>query len=151
MSLRQKLNDDLKASMKSGDKLRLSVIRMVQSAVKNKEIDYRGKDNVPSEDEIVLSVLRTLVKQRKESIDQFQKGGRPDLVEAEQAELKVVESYLPAQMSREDVEKIVVEAIASTGATSAKDMGSVMKAVLAKTQGLADGKVVSELVKSRLS
>ncbi len=158
MSLKAKLMDDLKASMKSGDKLKLSVIRNVQSALKNKEIEDRVKPadandkrtQEQKDDEAVLAVLKTLVKQRKDSIEQFKAGGRQDLVDQESSELKVLESYLPQQMDRSAVEAIVIEAIASTGAKSAKEMGAVMKAVLAKTQGAADGKLVSELVKAKL-
>jgi uncharacterized protein YqeY len=158
VSLKTKLMDDLKSSMKSGDKLKLSVIRNVQSALKNKEIDDRVKPADPNDkrtqdqkdDESVLSILKTLVKQRKDSIEQFKAGNRQDLVDQEASELKVLESYLPQQMDRAAVEAIVTEAIASTGAKSAKEMGAVMKAVLAKTQGAADGKLVSELVKAKL-
>jgi uncharacterized protein YqeY len=158
VSLKTKLMDDLKASMKSGDKLKLSVIRNVQSALKNKEIDDRVKPIDPNDkrtqdqkdDEAVLGVLKTLAKQRKDSIEQFKAGRRQDLVDQESSELKVLESYLPQQMDRAAVEAIVTEAIASTGAKSAKEMGAVMKVVLAKTQGAADGKLVSELVKAKL-
>src|SRR5437868_3451279 len=125
--------DDLKASMKNGDKVRLSVIRMVQSTLKNREIDDRVKPVDPNDkrtqeqkdDESVLAVLKTLVKQRKESIEQFKAGGRQDLVDQETNELKVLESYMPQQMDRAQVEAIVAEAIKETGATTAKDMGAV--------------------------
>src|ERR1700677_801803 len=137
MSLKAKLMDDLKAAMKSGDKVKLSVIRNVQSNLKNKEIDDRVKPVDPNDkrtpdqkqDDDILSVLKTLVKQRKDSIDQFKAGGRQDLVDQESAELKVLESYLPQQIGKDQLEAIVAEAIASTGAKSAKDMGGVMKAV----------------------
>ena len=150
--------DDLKASMKNGDKVRLSVIRMVQSTLKNREIDDRVKAVDPNDkrtpdqkdDDNVMAVLKTLVKQRKESIEQFTAGGRQDLVDQESAELKVLESYMPQQMGKEELEKIVAEAVATTGAKGPKEMGTVMKAVLAKTQGRADGKLVSELVKAKL-
>jgi uncharacterized protein YqeY len=158
VSLKTKLMDDLKTSMKSGDKLRLSVIRMVQSTLKNKEIDDRVKPENPNDkrtqdqkdDENVTGVLKTLVKQRKDSIEQFKAGGRQDLVDQETAELKILESYLPQQMGRDEVEKIVSEAVTASGASSAKDMGAVMKLVMAKTQGRADGKLISELVKAKL-
>src|ERR1700683_3101481 len=150
--------EDLKAAMKSNDKLKLSVVRNIQSALKNKEIDDRVKPADPADkrtqdqkdDESVLGIIKTLVKQRKDSIEQFKAGGRQDLVDQEASELKVLESYLPQQLSREAIEAIVVEAISSIGAKTAKDMGAVMKAVLAKTQGAADGKIVSELVKAKL-
>ncbi len=149
---------DLKEAMKSGDKLKLSVIRMLQSSVKNKEIDDRVKPADPNDkrtqdekdDETVLGVIKTSVKQRKDSIEQFKAGGRQDLVDQETAELKLLESYLPQQMPRDQVEAIVAEVIKATGATSAKEMGAVMKGVMAKTQGRADNKVVSEIVKSKL-
>lgn len=158
MSLKAKLMEDLKASMKNGDKVRLSVVRNIQSTMKYREIEDRTKAADPAdkrtpeqkEDESILSVVKTLVKQRKDSIEQFKAGGRQDLVDQESAELKVLESYLPQQMGKEQLEAIVVQAIASTGAKSAKDMGGVMKAVLAATKGAADGKLVSELVKAKL-
>jgi uncharacterized protein YqeY len=158
VSLKTKLMDDLKASMKSGEKVKLSVIRNIQSTLKNREIDDRVKPVDPQDkrtqdqkdDESFLSVVKTLVKQRKDSIEQFKAGGRQDLVDQESAELVVLESYLPQQIGRDELEKIVVAAISSTGAQSAKDMGNVMKEVLAKTKGAADGKLVSELVKAKL-
>lgn len=151
--------DDLKAAMKSGDKIKLSTIRMVQSAVKNKEIDERVKASDPNdkrtqeqkEDESIIQVLKTLVKQRKDSIEQFKAGGRQDLADQEALELTVIEAYLPQMMSKEQVEALVAQAITETKASSAKDMGLVMKAVMAKAQGMADGKLISEVVKSRLS
>lgn len=150
--------EDLKSSMKSGDKVRLSVIRMVQAALKNKEIEDRVKPLDPKDkrtqdqkdDDSVMQVLKTLVKQRKDSIEQFKAGNRQDLVDKETEELKILESYLPQQMSRAEIEAIVVEVLKSTGATSAKDMGAVMKMVMAKAQGRADGKLLSEIVKSKL-
>ncbi|MBK9294664.1 MAG: GatB/YqeY domain-containing protein [Oligoflexia bacterium] len=159
MSLKAKMMEDLKAAMKSGDKIKLSTIRMVQSAVKNKEIDERVKAADPNDkrtedqkaDELIISVLKTLVKQRKDSIEQFVAGGRQDLADQEKAELKVIESYLPQMMSKEQVEALVAQAITETKASSAKDMGLVMKAVMAKAQGMADGKLISEVVKSKLS
>jgi uncharacterized protein len=158
VSLKQKLMDDLKESMKSGDKAKLSAIRMIQAAVKNKEIDERVKKVDPNDkrsdeqksDEMIMGVLKTLVKQRQDSIEQFTAGGRQDLVDQETAELKIIQTYLPQQMGRAEVEVIVAEAIKSTGASSPKDMGNVMKAVMAKTQGRADGKMISDIVKAKL-
>ena len=158
MSLKTKITDDLKAAMRSGDKLTLSVVRMVQSTLKNKEIDERVKPVDPNDkrtqdqkdDESVLAVIKTLVKQRKESIEQFKAGGRQDLVDQETAELKILESYMPQQMGRAELETVVAEIIKATGASTQKDMGLVMKAVQAKTQGRADNKIVSELVKAKL-
>jgi len=158
VSLKTKLSDDLKTAMKGGDKLRLSVIRMVQSSVKNKEIDNRVKPADPNDkrsqdekdDELIQSVLKTLAKQRRESIEQFKAGGRQDLVDQETSELKVIESYMPQQMDRAAIEAIVSDVIKETGASSVKDMGAVMKAVMARTKGGADNKIVSEVVKSKL-
>ena len=159
MSLKTKLNDDLKSCMKSGDKAKVSVIRMVQATLKNKEIDDRVKAADPNDkrsqeqkdDESVMSVLKTLVKQRKDSIEQFKAGGRQDLVDQETAELKILESYMPQQLGAAELEALVIAAIQETGASGPKDMGNVMKAVLAKAQGRADGKAVSELVKAKLT
>jgi uncharacterized protein len=99
---------------------------------------------------MIMGVLKTLVKQRQDSIEQFTAGGRQDLVDQETAELKIIQTYLPQQMGRAEVEVIVAEAIKSTGASSPKDMGNVMKAVMAKTQGRADGKMISDIVKAKL-
>jgi uncharacterized protein YqeY len=156
--LKAKMMEDLKAAMKGGDKVKLSTIRQIQSTVKNKEIDNRvvavdpndKRTQEQKDDDMIISILKTLVKQRKDSIEQFTAGGRADLVAQEEAELKIVESYLPQMMSRDQIESIVAQAISDTKASSAKDMGLVMKAVMAKTQGLADGKVISEVVKSKL-
>lgn len=148
MSIREKIVADMKEAMKSKDQLRLETIRFLQAAIKNKEIDSRPN---PITEDDVMGVIKRLVKQRKESIDQYQQAARQDLVDKESAELKVLEAYLPAQMGREELEKIVADIIAETKASSAKDMGVVMKAVIAKTAGSADGKMISEVVKSKLS
>jgi uncharacterized protein YqeY len=158
VALKTQLNDDLKNAMRGGDKLRLSVIRMVQSTVKNKEIDERVKPVDPKdkrtpeqkEDDLITQVLKTLGKQRRESIEQFKAGNRPDLVEQETAELAIIESYLPKQLPREELEKIVAEIVTSLGVSGPKEMGNVMKAVLAKVGNTADGKMVSEIVKQKL-
>jgi uncharacterized protein YqeY len=147
MEIREKMNSDLKSAMKDRDQMKMDAIRFVQSAIKNREIELRP--NPISQDE-VLGVLKKMVKQRKESIEQYQSAGRKDLVDKEAAELKIIESYLPSQMGREQVEKIVADTITELKASSVKDMGAVMKAVIAKTQGAADNKLVSELVKSKL-
>jgi uncharacterized protein YqeY len=120
---------------------------MVQSAFKNREIELRP--NPMSEDECLV-VLKKLVKQRKESIEQYQAAGRQDLVDAETAEMKLLETYLPAQMGRDQIEKIVAEVIAETGAKTVKEMGVVMKAAQARTGGAADNKLLSEIIKSKL-
>lgn len=148
MDLSEKIKADLKAAMIAKDSAKLSVIRFLQSAIKYREIELRP--NPISNDE-VMGVLKKLVKQRKESIDQFKAGGRNDLVEQETAELKILETYLPAQMSREQVETLVTDVIAALGAKTLKDMGSVIKEIIARSAGSADNKTVSELVKAKLS
>ena len=148
MSTRETLLADLKTAMKGKDMATVGVLRFCQSAFKNKEIDKRPD---PLTEEDVISVLKKLVKQRKDSIEQFEKADRKDLADKEQAELKIIEKYLPQQMSEEQVKKCVEEAISETGASSMKDMGAVMKAVLEKTAGNADNKLVSRLVKAQLS
>ncbi|MFO1464093.1 MAG: GatB/YqeY domain-containing protein [bacterium] len=146
MSLYQDIETQLKEAMRSQDKDRLMALRNIKSVLKNKAIDAR-RDLTDAE---VIQALSTLAKQRKESIDAFQAGGRQDLVEKEAAELKVIEGFLPQQLSAEELEKIIREAIAETQAQGAKDMGKVMKAVQPKVMGRADGKVVSERVKALL-
>lgn len=140
--------DELKEAMKSKDQVKLSTLRLLNSQIKNKEIDSRP--NPITEDDI-LSVIKKSVKQRLDSIEQYKNANRQDLADIEIAELKILESYLPQMMSADQVRVLVQEAIKETGATEAKDMGKVMKAVMAKTQGQADNKVVSELVKEELS
>ncbi|MFP5518260.1 MAG: GatB/YqeY domain-containing protein [Bdellovibrionia bacterium] len=148
MELRDKLMADLKVAMVAKDMLKVNTIRFVQAAIKNREIDMRPN---PITGEEVMAVFKKLVKQRKESIEQYSAAGRTDLVDQETAELKILEAYLPAQMGREDVEKIVSEVIAAVGATSIKDMGAVMKETIARTQGAADNKLVSEIIRTKLS
>lgn len=148
MEIREKLTADVKAAMIAKDSVKLGALRMLQAAIKNREIDMRP-DPITSDE--VLGVIKKLVKQRKESIDQFQQAGRQDLVDQESAELKVLEVYLPAQMGREQIESLVTEVIAALGAKTVKDMGPVMKEVIAKSGGAADNKVVSEIIKAKLS
>lgn len=148
MELKDQLMVDIKAAMIAKDSVKLNTLRFLHAAIKQKEIDSRP-DPLTADD--VMAVLKKLVKQRKESIEQFGAAGRTDLVEQESAELKVMEVYLPAQMSREQIEKVVIEVIAETGAKTVKDMGTVMKAVQAKTAGTADGKTISEVIKSKLN
>jgi uncharacterized protein len=148
MRLREKISQDLISAMKSKDADRLSVIRMMKAAVKNKEIDSRQE----LEDAQVLQVLLSLIKQRKDSIEQFGKGGRQDLVDKESAEIKVIEEYLPAGVTDEEIANAVTAVIAETGAVSVKDMGKVMKACMARFAGRpVDGGKISELVKAKLS
>jgi uncharacterized protein YqeY len=149
-TLMERLTADLTASMKAQDAARTSTLRMAKSALKNKEIDKKA----PLDDAEAVKVLQGLVKQREDSIDQFRKAGRADLVEKEEAERVVLAAYLPAEASEAEVDAAVEKAVAETGATSAKDMGKVMKAALAALAGSgkpADGKKVNEAVRRRLS
>ena len=147
MSFAEKIQKDLVDAMRSKDELRLSVLRGIKAAIKHKEVE---KIRVLDEPES-MQILQTLVKQRKESIEQFTKGGRKDLADKETAEIRVLESYLPPSADPAIVERAVADAIAETGATSPKDMGRVMKAAMAKLAGqTVDGKVVNELVRKRL-
>lgn len=148
MGLREQISTDIKDAMRAKEMAKLNALRMVQSAFKNREIELRPE---PMSEDECLTVVKKLVKQRKESIEQYLAAKRQDLVDAETAELKLLEAYLPAQMSREQIEKIVLEVVASTGAKTIKDMGSVMKEVQARTAGSADNKIVSEIIKSKLS
>lgn len=147
MSLKEQILADIKEAMKNKEADRLSAIRFLQSAVKNKEIELRPKT---IEDQDILGVIKKLAKQRKESIEQYENAGRTDLADKEKFELSVLETYLPEQLSREQVEKVVDEVIQKLGASSMKDMGAVMKEVQARTAGQADGKMLSEVVKSKL-
>ncbi len=147
MEIRERLTTEMKEAMKAKDQLRLEAIRFLQAAIKNKEIELRPN---PISADDVLAVVKKMVKQRKESIEQYQAANRQDLVDKESAELKIIEAYLPAQMGRGEIEKIVSEVITQTNAASIKDMGTVMKAVVAKTGGAADNKIVSEIIRSKL-
>ena len=148
MTLKEKILDDMKNAMRSKDSERLSVLRMVKAAVTNKEID-KGED---LSDEEITSTLNTLVKQRRDSAEQYDKAGRDDLAEKERREIGYIENYLPKSASDEEIEAAVSEAIAETGAESMKDMGAVMKLALAKLSSFTvDGKKVSEIVRSHLS
>jgi hypothetical protein len=147
MYINVKLNAEMVTAAKAKDKIRLSAIRMLKAALHNKEIDLIH----PLNEAEVLQVLSAVVKQRKDSIEQFAKGGRADLVEKEEAELKVVQEFMPAQMSEDEVEAVIKKAIAEVGAFSVKDMGKVMKILMPQLTGKADGKMVGEKVKALLS
>jgi uncharacterized protein len=147
MSIKNRLKEDMIAAMKAKDKDRLEAIRFIQAAIKKQEVDTR-KD---LDDAAVIAILANQVKQRKDSIEQFKKGGREDLVAKEEAELKVLQSFMPAQMSSEELGSLVQAVIQETGASGMKDMGAVMKAVMAKAAGRAEGGAVSEMVKKKLS
>lgn len=148
MEIREQLMSEVKAAMKEKNQLKLDTLRFLQSAIKNREIELRPN---PITSEEVLGVIKKLVKQRKESIEQYKAGNRQDLADQEAAELKILETYLPAQMGKDQIEKVVAEVIAALGAKSVKDMGSVMKEVISRTAGTADNKTVSEVIKSKLS
>lgn len=152
MSLKQRIEDDLKTALKKGDKERLGCLRMVKAKVQEKQVELRGKEGKDATltDEQVVQVVSAYAKQRRDSIDSYEKGGRDDLAAKERSELALLTDYLPQQMSEEEVAKIVDEAVAESGATQPKDMGAVMKLVMPKVKGRADGKLVNELVKSRL-
>ena len=148
MPLGEQIIADLTASMKAQDAARTSTLRMVKAAMMNRKIE-KGSD---LDDEDMLKLLRSLVKQRRDSVEQYEKAGRKDLVDKEQAEIVVIESYLPQPATEEEIQRAVVAAIAETGATSMKDMGKVMKATQSSLAGKnADGKLVSEIVKSKLA
>ena len=148
MTLQDKIQSDIADAMRSKDALKLSVLRMMKTAVKNKEIEKMKSLDEPE----VIAVFNSLVKQRKDSVEQFRGGGREELAQKEEAEIKVIENYLPAAASEKDLSRAVEEAIQETGAASAKDMGKVMKATMAKLAGkTADGSRVSQLVKERLT
>jgi len=147
MSLKDKIINDLTTAMKAKDANRLSVLRMVKANIMNRQIE-KGADLT---DEEITKALQSLVKQRKDSIDQYEKAGRTELAEKEQTELIVLEEYLPQAASKEEIEQAVADAISETGASSIKEMGAVMKAAQAKLAGkAADGKLVSETVKMKL-
>ena len=146
MSLKERIQTELKEAMKAHDELKVSTLRLLNSSIKNKEIDERK----PLDDEGLLAILSTAAKQRRESIDQYEKGGRQDLADKEKAELAILQSYLPQQLSKDEVAAAIKETIAETGAVGAKDMGKVMKALMPKVKGKADGKLVNELVKELL-
>lgn len=148
MTLQEKIQSHLADAMRSKDQLRLGVLRMMKTAVKNKEIEKMK----PLDEGEVIAVMNTLVKQRKDSVEQFRKGGREELAQKEEAEIKIIEEYLPAAASEGDIRSAVEEAIQETGAASIKDMGKVMKATMARLAGkTADGSRVSQVVKEKLS
>ena len=147
MSLKERITGDMTAAMKARDAARLSTLRMVKAAVQNREIEKGGELT----DEELTKLLQSLVKQRRDSVEQYEKAGRAELAEKERAEIAVIEEYLPRAASREEIEEAVAAAVAETGATSMKEMGAVMKAAQARLAGRnADGRAVSEAVKRKL-
>ncbi|MCI1975463.1 MAG: GatB/YqeY domain-containing protein [Limosilactobacillus sp.] len=147
MSLLQDLTSDMVSAMKSRDKETLGVVRMLKAAVQNEQIE-QGHDLTPDEE---VAVMAREYKQRKESLEEFKQAGRQDLVEKTEAEMKIVENYMPKQLSADDVKKIVADTIEQVGASSMKDFGKVMGAVMPKVKGKADGKLVNQTVKSELN
>ncbi|WJH33028.1 GatB/YqeY domain-containing protein [Paenibacillus aurantius] len=146
MSLNERLNEDMKQAMRSQDKFKLSVIRMVRSAIKNIEIDQRKT----LDDNEVLEILSREIKQRRDSLQEFDKAGRDDLAETVKAEIAIIAKYLPEQLSEEEVRTIVQQTIQEVGASSKADMGKVMSALMPKVKGRADGKLVNQLVQQNL-
>lgn len=148
MAFIDKISQDLTAAMRAKDQLRLDTLRMTKAALMNKEVEKkRALDDAESQ-----QVVTSMIKQRRDSIEQFRNGGRPELADKEQAEITILEAYLPPPMDAAELEGIVADAIAEAGATSPKDMGRVMKGVMARLAGrAADGKIVSELVKKKLA
>ena len=146
MSLLQRLDDELKAALKGADKVRLSVIRMLKAAIKNQQIE-KGRELTDDE---ILAVVSTLAKQRRESIDQFSKGGREDLVQQERNELAILQSYLPEQLSPEELDRIILDAINESSAKDEKEIGKIMRVLMPRVKGVADGKVVNARVKELL-
>lgn len=147
-TLKERIDADLKDAMRSKNELTLSVVRMLKSAVKYKEVEPGA---TPLDDAGVQKVIATLIKQRRDSIQQFNDAGRPELAQKEEQEISVLQNYLPQQLSAQELEQLVQAAVAETGAQSAKDMGAVMKAVQPKVAGRAEGKAVSDAVKAALA
>jgi hypothetical protein len=146
-TLKERITEDMKAAMRASDKERLSTIRMAQAAIKQREVDER----IVLDDAQVISVLEKMVKQRRESVAQFEQGGRKDLADKEKAEIALLQSYLPAQLSEAEIDALIREAIAVTGAASVKDMGKVMGVVKAKAAGRADMGAVGARIKAALA
>jgi uncharacterized protein YqeY len=147
MSLKSQITDDMKSAMKAGDKDRLKVVRLIMAAVKQVEVDKR----VELDDAGVLSVLDKMVKQRRDSVEQFEKGGREDLASIERAEIGILETYLPKQLDDAELEALIDAAISATGAESIRDMGKVMGQIKSKAAGRADMGAVGAKVKARLA
>ncbi|RMG45813.1 MAG: GatB/YqeY domain-containing protein [Acidobacteria bacterium] len=148
MGLQQRINEDLVAAMKSKDARRLSTLRMMKAALKNRQVDLQRD----LDDAEVIKVLKSLIKQRQDSAEQYRQAGRTDLAQAEEEEIAIIKDYMPPELSQQDIERIVDETIQELGASSLKDMGPVMKAVMGRlATALVDGKLVSHIVRSKLS
>lgn len=146
MTLKERITEDMKAAMRASDKERLSTIRLVQAAIKQREVDER----ITLDDAQVLAVLEKMVKQRKESIAQFEQGGRKDLADKERQEIELLQAYLPAQLSDAEIDALIRDAVAAIGASSIRDMGKVMGVVKSKAAGRADMAAVGARVKAAL-
>jgi uncharacterized protein YqeY len=146
MALKERITEDMKTAMRAGEKERLGTIRMALAAIKQREVDER----ISLDDTQVLSVIEKMIKQRREAVAQFASGGRADLVAKENAEIALLQGYLPAQMSEADIDALIAAAVAATGAASVKDMGKVMAVVKPQAQGRADMGAVSARVKQKL-
>ena len=146
MSLKQKLQEDLKSSMKNKDAIKKSVITLIRSSIKQYEVDNR----VELKDDEIVDLIAKQLKQTRDSREEFAKAGRDDLVSKAEAEIEVLKEYLPQQLSEEELNEIVISTISEVGATSMKDMGKIMAAIKPKTKGRADGKLINELVKNNL-
>ena len=151
MSLKEQIGEDIKTAMKAKDKIRLQTVRGIRKAILEKEVELRpkGKDSLTPEQEIEL--LSQQAKQRRDSIEQFKNAGREELADKEAQELAIIQTYLPEQVSDSDLENIIDEIIASTGASTPKDLGKVMGPAMKQLKGKADGKKIQELVKSKLA
>ena len=147
MALKEQLDADLKAAMRDKDALKLSVVRMLKSAVKYREIELMK----PLDDAGVQGVISSEIKRRRDSVEQYRAGNRQDLVDKEEAEIRILQGYLPQQLTEDELRAKVDAAVASVGAKGPKDMGAVMKALVPEVQGRAEGKTVSEMVKARLA
>jgi uncharacterized protein YqeY len=147
MTLKERIQDDMKAAMRAGEKERLGTIRMIMAGIKQREVDER----IQLDDAQVLSVLEKMIKSRKESLVHFQSGGRQDLIDKETAEINLIQGYLPAQLSEAEIDALIAQAIKATGATSVKDMGKAMGLVKSQAQGKADMAVVGARLKAKLS
>jgi uncharacterized protein len=147
MTLKERIQDDMKAAMRAGERERLGTIRMILAGIKQREVDER----IQLDDAQVISVLEKMIKSRKESLVHFQAGGRQDLIDKETAEINLIQPYLPAQPSDAEIDALIAEAIAATGASSVKDMGKAMGLIKSKAQGKADMAVVGAKLKAKLS
>ena len=146
MSLKEKIQEDLKSSMKNKDTIKKSVVTLIRAAIKQQEVDKR----IDLDDEAIIDIISKQLKQRNDSLAEFEKANRQDLIDETKSEIQVLEGYLPQQLSEEELEKSVIETIAEVGATSMKDMGKIMATIKPKTAGRADGRKINELVKKNL-